>query len=29
MPKMNMYTIKFYRSTGYNYETDSFQNLMP
>ena len=28
MPKMNMYTIKFYRSTGYNYETDSFQNLM-
>lgn len=28
MPKMNMYTIKFHRSTGYSYETDSFQNLM-
>jgi hypothetical protein len=23
-----MYTIKFYRSTGYNYETDGFHNLM-
>lgn len=28
MAKMNLYTIKFYRSTGYNYETDAFQNLM-
>ena len=28
MPKMNMYTVKFYRSTGYNYETDGFHNLM-
>lgn len=28
MPKMNLYTVKFYRSTGYNYETDGFHNLM-
>lgn len=28
MPKMKLITVKFYRSTGYNYETDSFQNLM-
>ena len=28
MPKMNMYTIKFYRSTGYNYGTEAFGNLM-
>lgn len=28
MPKMNMYTIKFYRSTGYSYETDEFGRLM-
>ncbi len=28
MPKMNMYTVKFYRSTGYNYESDGFHNLM-
>ena len=28
MPKMKLITVKFHRSTGYNYETDSFQNLM-
>ena len=28
MPKMNMYTIKFYRSTGYNYGTEAFGKLM-
>lgn len=28
MPKIKLITIKFYRSTGYNYETDAFQNLM-
>lgn len=28
MAKMNLYTIKFYRSTGYNYETDAFGSLM-
>ena len=28
MPKIKLITIKFYRSTGYNYETDGFHNLM-
>lgn len=28
MAKMNLYTIKFYRSTGYNYETEAFGSLM-
>ena len=28
MAKMNLFTIKFYRSTGYNYESDAFHNLM-
>lgn len=28
MPKMKMYTIKFYRSTGYNYGTEAFGKLM-
>lgn len=28
MPNMNMYTIKFYRSTGYNYGTEAFGKLM-
>lgn len=28
MAKMNMYTITFYRSTGYNYETEAFGKLM-
>lgn len=28
MAKMNLYTIKFHRSTGYNYETDAFHSLM-
>ena len=28
MPKMKLITVKFHRSTGYSYETDSFQNLM-
>lgn len=28
MSKMNMYTITFRRSTGYNYESDAFHNLM-
>ena len=28
MPKMNMYTITFERSTAYNYETDAFSRLM-
>ena len=28
MPKMKLLTVKFHRSTGYSYETDSFHNLM-
>lgn len=28
MPKIKLITIKFYRSTGYNYETDGFHSLM-
>ena len=28
MPKIKLITITFHRSTGYNFETDAFQNLM-